>query len=238
MSTSLRPIRKTTEASTALGRYCRGFVRKSRTIATIDGGGELRHLRMALRLVDHLRLGRAAVDDEGAAEAGSRGWPGRVRRDRCPSSNVLAVLDGVGARGGGALRENHEEHRGRRRDQRGRVAPGDAVREADVRQPARHGAEDRDVVRGEVEDPARCDRPDRRRRARRAPPSRSGANTIRIASTDAETSVVCHDASAMSQSVSPNLRSAPLKAPSGHVRRRDRRACRRPGRSPPGSRRR
>ena len=33
-STSLRPIRKTTDASTAFGRYCSGFVRKRRTIAT------------------------------------------------------------------------------------------------------------------------------------------------------------------------------------------------------------
>ena len=32
-----------------------------------DGGRQLRHLRSTLGLVDHLGLGRAAVDDEGAA---------------------------------------------------------------------------------------------------------------------------------------------------------------------------
>ena len=35
MSTSSMPMRKTTEASTALGMYCSGSVRKSSTISTM-----------------------------------------------------------------------------------------------------------------------------------------------------------------------------------------------------------
>ena len=45
--------------------------------------------------------------------------------------------------------------------------------------------------------------------------------TIRIASTAAETSVVCQEASPMSHSVSPNLRTVPLNAFGGDVRGRD-----------------
>ena len=94
-SISLTPIRKTTADRTALGRYWSGFVEEQQHDRDDDGGRQLRDLGVALRLVDHLGLGRAAVDHERAAEAG------REVRNAEPDEvgvldEALPVLDGVG----------------------------------------------------------------------------------------------------------------------------------------------
>ena len=70
MSTSSMPMRNTTDDSTALGMYWIGTVRNSSTIGHDDAGGDLGELAAAAGAVDHLGLGRAAVDDEGAGDAG------------------------------------------------------------------------------------------------------------------------------------------------------------------------
>ncbi len=154
----------------AFGRYCSGFVRKRSTIATTTAVVSCATWVWLLRLVDHLGLRRAAVHDERAAEAG------REVREAEPDEvvvlvEVLAVLDGVRARGRRALREDHEEQRdARSRASRAASLHVDALREADVRQPARDRPEDRDVVRCEVEDPAQRRSSRRRRRGRRGSP--------------------------------------------------------------------
>ena len=73
--------------------------------------------------VDHLGLGRAAVDDEGAREPG-----GDVGRAEADQVDVLVervvVLGGVGPGGGRALGEDQHEDRGRGPGEGGDVASG------------------------------------------------------------------------------------------------------------------
>ena len=159
MSISLRPIRKTTEDSTQFGRYCSGLVRKISTIATTTAvvicatwvwlfASSTISVLVGLPFTTNVPL-KPAVE---------------VREAETDQIGVLleplAVLHRVGARGRGALGEDHDEHREGRRQQQHGVVPGDVLRQADVRQPARNGPEDRDVVRCEVEDPAERDHPD------------------------------------------------------------------------------
>ena len=120
---------------------------------------ELGDLAVALGFVHHLRLRGAAVDDEGAAQ------PGRDVGHRQPDEvrvldESLAVLDRIGARRGGALRQDDEQHRRGDRQQPSRLLPPDPVREADMGQAARHRPQRGDAVRLQVEGPAHGDRPD------------------------------------------------------------------------------
>ncbi len=122
-----------------------------------EGGRQLRHLRSTLGLVDHLGLGWAAVDDEGARQAGCQ--VGSAETDEIVVlDEPLLVLDGIGPRRRGTLGEDDEKHRDRGGDQPGRVTPGNSLREADVRQTARHVPERRHAVRAQIEDPAHRDR--------------------------------------------------------------------------------
>ena len=117
MSTSLRPIRKTTAERTAFGRYCSGFVRKSRTIATTTAvvscatcvrlfASSTISVFVGLPLTTNVLLSPAARLDARQAD------------EVVVLDEALLVLDGVGPRGRGALREDHEEHRRGRREQR------------------------------------------------------------------------------------------------------------------------
>ena len=77
-------MRKTIAARTALGVYWIGSVRNSRTIRHDAGGGHLGELALAAGIVDHLGLGRAAVDDERPGER-----RGDVRRAEADQVDVL-----------------------------------------------------------------------------------------------------------------------------------------------------
>ena len=119
-STSLRPIRKTTAASTALGRYSGAW----------SGGGARSRRRppsSAARPAYGFRLSTIAVFVGLPLTTNVPLSPARdVREAEAEevelSSKPLVVLDCVGTRGGCALREDHEEQRRRDREQRGGVA--------------------------------------------------------------------------------------------------------------------
>ena len=124
------------------------------------GGRELGQLAAPARAVDHLGLGRAAVDDEGAGERG--GHVGGAQADQVGVlAERLLVLRGVGARGRRALGEDDDEHRRRGAEQRGGVVPAERG-QPEVRQPARDGAEHGHAVPGQVRGPAHDDRGDHR----------------------------------------------------------------------------
>jgi hypothetical protein len=94
MSISFRPIRKTTAARTAFGRYCSGFVRNSSTSATTAAVVSWATCVWLRAFVDHLGLRRAAVHDEGAAEPG--GEIGGAQTDEIVVFHeALLVLDGI-----------------------------------------------------------------------------------------------------------------------------------------------
>ena len=114
-------MRNTTDASTAFGMYDSGTVRNSRTTTTMTPVVSCDDLAPATGAVDHLGLGRAAVDDEGARE------PGREVADAEPDEvdvlvEAVVVLHRVGARRRGALGEDEDEHREHDRQQGADVA--------------------------------------------------------------------------------------------------------------------
>ena len=113
------------------------------------GRGQAGDLAAAAGPVDHLGLGRAAVDDERARQAGAR--VGEAEADEVDVLvERLLVLRGVGPRGRRALGEHDDEDGAAGADQRRELRPGDR-REAEVGQAARHRAERRDAVGREVQ---------------------------------------------------------------------------------------
>ncbi|EXI65664.1 MAG: hypothetical protein AW08_03035 [Candidatus Accumulibacter adjunctus] len=104
-------------------------------------GGELRDLAAATAAIDHGGVGRAAIDDEGPRQAGAE--IGHAEADHVHVLvEAIAVLGGIGARGGGALRQDDDEAGEGDRQQllQQRPAPFD-LRQAERRQTARHRAE-------------------------------------------------------------------------------------------------
>ena len=100
----------TVAPSTQRGRYCSGPVKNSRTSTrtTAAKTGELGDLTARARPVRHGRLGRAAVDHECAADG--RGGVGDG--EACDVGifvDGFAVTPCEGARGGGALGDDHDE---------------------------------------------------------------------------------------------------------------------------------
>ena len=101
---------KTMLASTQRGRYCSGPVRNRSTTSTIAAKASCAAWLRAPGRVGHRRLGRAAVDDEGATDRG-----GRVGRGEPENVGVLVdpllMLERVGARRRRALGDDHHEAR-------------------------------------------------------------------------------------------------------------------------------
>ena len=95
-------------ASTQRGRYCSGPVRKMSTSGDDGGEGELRDLASRARAFRHRRLGRAAVDDERAAERRG-GVGGGQPEDVGVLVDALLVLDRIDARRRRALGDDHDE---------------------------------------------------------------------------------------------------------------------------------
>ena len=108
------------------------------------GRGQLRELAPAAGAVDHLGLGRAAVDHERAADAGAD--VGQAQADEVDVLvEAVVVLHGVGARRRGALGEDDDE-RSRRRSAGGPRRCSTvmtSVGRPDGRQAARDGPERR-----------------------------------------------------------------------------------------------
>ena len=228
------PITKTTAASTAFGMYCERLRQEEQDDRDDGRHREHRDLAARLRLLRHLRLRRAAVDDERAAEAG-----GEVRGAEADEVGVLLevllVLDRVRAGGRGALGDDDEEHRDAGREQRPDVVPADAAREADEGRPlgtvpsVETPWDSRSKPQLIAIEPTTATRP----------PGIIGihfSNTTRVAITPSETASVAPDVWGISFSVSQNLTTVPLSW-SRSTSARARRACPRTGPSPPGCRR-
>jgi hypothetical protein len=105
------------------------------------GGDEQRELRAPAGTVDHLRLGRASIDDEGAGETGTDvGQRETVQIGGL--TEALIVTGGIGARGSDALGQDDHEHGKDGRYQGAEESPTPVhLRQPDVRPPARHGAQ-------------------------------------------------------------------------------------------------
>ena len=124
------------------------------------GGGELGQLAAPARAVDHLHLGRAAVDDERAGERGDS--IGGAQADQVGVfAERLLVLDGVGTGGGRALGQDDHEHRRRGAEQRGGVLPAQG-RQPQARKPARDRPDYGHAAAGQIRGPAHADRDDHR----------------------------------------------------------------------------
>ena len=131
--------------------------------------GHVGELGAALLLVEDLRLGRAAVDDEGAGEAGGDVGPAEpddvaVHVDaRSPCfiaklREVAALWAMISTKQENAIAEHL-----------GDVAPGDARGQADRREAALHGADHRHPCAGRVGQRRDDDRAGRPRRWRPGP---------------------------------------------------------------------
>ena len=92
-----------------LGQVRQGARQEQEARAARHRGGQLGQLAAAAGAVDRLRLGRATVHHERARapgrDIGQRRRPGRHSRRTTPPRT-----GGVGARGGGALGQDHHEH--------------------------------------------------------------------------------------------------------------------------------
>ena len=116
---SLAPMRNTTAASDRVGQVRKQVGQEQQHDHDDATGRELRDLAPAAGTVDHLGLGRAAIDHERARDAG-RG----VGHAQADEVHVLvesvAVAHGVRTRGGCALGQDDDDHR----DDRGQQQPG------------------------------------------------------------------------------------------------------------------
>ena len=108
MSTRPSPIRKTIAASTALGMLVSKPVRNSTTMSTTSDIVMFASWVRPLLLVEDLGLGRAAVDDEGAGEAGGEVGAGEPD-DVAVHVHALVVLHREAARRRRALGDDQDE---------------------------------------------------------------------------------------------------------------------------------
>ena len=231
-SMSFKAITKTTDDEHGARHVRQRLGEEQQDDRHAERGRDLRDLAAPAGAIDHRGLRRAAVDDERARRRRPRGSP-RSRPDEIDVLvEAVAELRRVGARGRGALGEDHDEDRG-----------GGAEQGRQVAARRRSASEARQAARERCRASRRRGPRGRRRSSRRSRRRRRAAPTGTLLESRGPT----HESTRARPRRRAPCRCWPsrcsLSAPKSWVSGppwscRSRRACRRPARRRPGCRRR